>query len=153
NMYSAGDFFGYTEIFKDSKYLKNAQIIESSELILLPKKKFLQLVYNDSLIARQFMTLLSHSLYEKEENLLNMAYSPLRKKVAKGITKVIDKFKDVQKDGKPVIEISRQDLAHVVGSSPESMIRTLKQFKTEKLIDVLNKTIIVLNENKLRNLK
>jgi CRP-like cAMP-binding protein len=50
--------------------------------------------------------------------------------------------------------VSREDLAHVVGSSLESTIRTLKEFKTEKLIEVDdNGTIVVLDEQKIRNLR
>ena len=62
-----------------------------------------------------------------------------------------DKFKS-EKDGFASIEISRDDLAHVIGSAQESIIRTLKEFKTEKLIDVRDESIVVLNDQKLRTL-
>ena len=58
------------------------------------------------------------------------------------------------KNGKIIINISREDLAHVVGSSLESTIRTLKEFKTEKLIEVEDSgAIVVLDEQKIRNLR
>ena len=121
------------------------------QLILIPKVDFLQLISNDKLVAKQFISLLSHNIREKEEKLLNLEYNSLRKKVAIGIVEVMDKFKDTR-DGKPVVEISREDLANVIGSAQESMIRTLKEFRTEKLIDVVDGSILVLNENKLRHL-
>ncbi len=80
-----------------------------------------------------------------------MAYNSLRKKVAKGLVQISDKFKD-QDAGKPVIEISRENLAHVIGAAPESLIRTLSDFRAEKLVDIKQGKIIIMNENKLRNL-
>lgn len=151
NMYTQGDFFGYVNILEDVNYTETVQALDDSELILIPKVDFVQLISNDKLVAKQFISLLSHNIKEKEEKLLNLAYNSLRKKVAIGIVEVMDKFKD-KRDGKPVVEISREDLANVIGSAQESMIRTLKEFRTEKLIDVVDGNILVLNENKLRHL-
>ncbi len=151
NMYTQGEFFGYINILEDVNYTETVQVLDDAQLILIPKADFLQLISNDKLVAKQFIGLLSHNIREKEEKLLNLAYNSLRKKVAIGIVEVMDKFKDTR-DGKPVVEISREDLANVIGSAQESMIRTLKEFRTEKLIDVVDGSILVLNENKLRHL-
>lgn len=152
NMYTKGDFFGYIPVLEDMAYIESVQMLEDTELILIPKSNFLQIVHDDHQVAQQFIKLLSHNIRENEEKLLNLAYSSLRKKVAKGIIEVIDKFSE-KKDGKPVIEISREDLACVVGSAQESMIRILREFKGEQLIDTVEGNIYVLNENKLRHLK
>jgi CRP/FNR family cyclic AMP-dependent transcriptional regulator len=152
NMYTKGDFIGYTAILEDISYTETAQIIEDAELMLIPKSDFLQLIYNDRQVARQFISLLTHKVREKEERLLNLAYNSLRKKVATGIIEVMDKFKE-HKEGKLVVDISRDDLANVVGSAQESMIRTLKEFKTENLIEIKEGNIIVLNEKRLRHLQ
>lgn len=151
NMYTKGDFFGYTAVIEDINYIESVQVLEDAELMLIPKSDFLQLINNDRQVSLQFISMLSHNIREKEEKLLNLAYNSLRKKVAKGIITVIDKFKE-QKHGKPVIQISREDLANVVGAAQESMIRTLKEFKTENLIEIVDGSIYVLNENRLRNL-
>ena len=151
NIYTKGDFFGYISVLDGVNYTETVQVLDDCELMLIPKIDFMHLISNDKLIARQFINLLSHHVKEKEDQLLNLAYNSLRKKVANGIIVVIDKFKD-EKFGKPVIEISREDLANIVGSAQESMIRTLKEFKTEKLIDIIDGSIVVLNECKLRHL-
>ena len=151
NMYSKGDFFGFISVLEDVPYSETVQVLEDCELMLVPKADFLQLINNDRQVSKQFIKLLSHNIREKEDKLLNLAYNSLRKKVAKGIINVIDKFRD-EKNGHRVIEISREDLANVVGSAQESMIRTLKEFRDEKLIDIIDANIYILNENKLRNL-
>ena len=49
--------------------------------------------------------------------------------------------------------ISREDLANIVGTATESLIRTLSDFKEEKLIDIKEGKIFILNEKQLRSLK
>ncbi len=151
NMYGKGDFIGYTTILENTLYNETAQIIEEAELLLIPKKDFLQLINNNLQVANEFIGMLSHNVLAKDQKLLQLAYSSLRKKVATGIIEVIDKFKD-KRNGKPVIEISREDLANVVGAAQESLSRTLKEFKNEQLIDMFEGNIVVLNDTKLRHL-
>lgn len=152
NMYTKGDFVGYTAVLEEVPYPESISVLDDTELLLIPKADFLQLINTDRQVARKFIKLLSHNVVEKEEKLLNLAYDSLRKKVAKGIIDVVDKFKD-QKDGKPVVQISREDLANVIGSAQESMIRTLREFRMENLIDINDGSIYVLNETKLRHLQ
>lgn len=151
NMYTRGDFIGYAAVLENIPYSETVQVIDDAELILIPRDSFIEMINSDVNITKQFMEMLSHNLRIKEDKLLGMAYDTLRKKVASGIIEVADKFKN-QKDGINIIEISREDLAHVVGSAPESMIRTLKEFRDEKLIDIQNGAIVILNEQKLRSL-
>ena len=151
NMYGKGDFIGYTTILENTLYNETAQIIEEAELLLIPKKDFLQLINNNLQVANEFIGMLSHNVLAKDQKLLQLAYSSLRKKVATGIIEVIDKFKD-KRNGKPVIEISREDLANVVGAAQESLSRTLKEFKNEQRIDMFEGNIVVLNDTKLRHL-
>jgi CRP/FNR family transcriptional regulator, cyclic AMP receptor protein len=142
NIYGPGDFFGYTSILEETNYKEDA------ELMLIPRKDFLELINNDAAVARQFIRLLTHNVMEKEESLLNLAYSSLRKKVANGLIQVLTKFKD----GKGALEISRENLANIIGSATESLIRTLSDFKSEGLIDIKHGKIIIVDEKKLRNL-
>jgi CRP/FNR family transcriptional regulator, cyclic AMP receptor protein len=148
NIYGPGDFFGYTSILEETNYKDNAEILEDAELMLIPRKDFLELINNDATVARQFIRLLTHNIMEKEESLLNLAYSSLRKKVANGLIQVLTKFKD----GKGALEISRENLANIIGSATESLIRTLSDFKSEGLIDIKHGKIIIVDEKKLRNL-
>ena len=87
---------------------------------------------------------------EKKGRLLNLAYSWLRKRVGKALVDIVDKF-ELQEKTTP-IEISREDLAHYIGTATESLIRTLSDFKAEKLIDIKTGKVVVSNVDKLRNL-
>jgi CRP-like cAMP-binding protein len=75
----------------------------------------------------------------------------VRKRVAIGLLEVHSKFKTAP-NSNPSLEISREDLAQVVGTATESLIRTLSEFKGDKLIDIKEGKIRILEESKLRNL-
>ena len=150
-IFGPGDFVGYTALLEDTNYQDSLQVLEDAELIQIPRQEFLQLISNNTGIARQFIKLLARNVADTEENLLNLAYNSLRKKVANGLLQVLDKFRNGQ-DPAPTIGISRENLAHIIGSATESLTRTLSEFKHEKLIDIREGKIYLLNESKLRNL-
>lgn len=147
---SRGDFFGYAYILEEKCYNENAQVLEDAELMLIPKEDFITLISADPQVAKQFIKLITRNVLDKEESLLNLAYNSLRKKVAYQLIQLFDKFKS--ETGKNEINLSRETLAQTAGIATESLIRTLSDFKNEKLIDLQGASITILNENKLRNL-
>lgn len=151
SIHKDGDFMGYTALLEETPYADNAEAMEDSEVMMIPKADFYALLNTDAQVAKSFIKLLSHNLAEREEALLNLAYNSLRKRVAVGLLQVYDKFKKAPGD-KPKLEIPREDLAQVVGTATESLIRTLSDFKNEKLIEIKEGKIVVLDESKLKNL-
>jgi CRP/FNR family cyclic AMP-dependent transcriptional regulator len=150
-IHKEGDFIGYTALLEETAYADNAEAMEDAEIMLIPKADFYNLLNSDSQVAKRFIKLLSHNLVEREEALLNLAYNSLRKRVANGLIHVNEKFKKAPGD-KPKLEIPREDLAQVVGTATESLIRTLSDFKSEKLIEIKDGKISILDEGKLSNL-
>ncbi len=146
-----GDFFGYTALLEETTYKDNAEALEDSEVMLIPKTDFFNLINTDATISKKFIRLLSSNLAEKEEHLLQLAYNSVRKRVADGLLHVNDKYKKNPGD-KPRLEISRENLAQVVGTATESLIRVLSDFKSEKLIELQEGKIVIINEPKLKNL-
>jgi CRP-like cAMP-binding protein len=102
-------------------------------------------------IATRFIKLISRDVKEKEDRLLHLAYDSLRKRVAKGLVDIHQKF-NAQKSGQQPIDISREDIAQYVGTATESLIRTLSDFKSEKLIEIKDGKIRILQPEKLNNL-
>ena len=150
DLFSAGDFIGYTAIIEDKNYDDSAAILEDAEIMQIPKEEFLGMIFSDINIAAKFIRIVTQNVKEKEERLLSLAYSSLRKRVAKALVDIHEKF---NKDGaKNLIEFSREDIAQYVGTATESLIRTLSDFKSEKLIDIKSGKISIINLDKLKNL-
>ena len=150
DLYSDGDFVGYKALLEDSNYDDSAMVIEEAEIMQIAREDFLQMVYSDISIACKFIRIITQNVKEKEERLLNLAYSTLRKRVAKALIDIVGKF---SLEGKMhPIEISREDIAQYVGTATESLIRTLSDFKAEKRIEIKSGKIIIADADKLRNL-
>ncbi len=150
DLFSDGDFIGYPALIEDKNYDDSAVVLEDADIIQIPKDDFLQMIYGDINIAIKFIRIITQNVEEKEERLLNLAYSSLRKRVAKALVDIQAKF-NTTNTNKP-LEISREDFAHYVGTATESLIRTLSDFKAEKLIEIKEGKISVVNIDKLKNL-
>jgi CRP/FNR family transcriptional regulator, cyclic AMP receptor protein len=149
-LFSEGDFFGYNAILEGTSYKESAEAIEETEIIMIPKEEFEQLLSSNRVVMQKFIQLLARNVTEKEQQLLNLAYNSLRKKVAEALIMLFDKFGGRVSDFS--IDLSRENMATIAGTAKESLIRTLSDFKEEKLIDIKSGDIILLNQQKLRNL-
>jgi CheY-like chemotaxis protein len=145
DLYSEGEFLGYTALLEGGVYKETAEALENTELALIPKEDFDLLLSTDCMGSRQFAALLAKKMTEKNEQLLGLAYNSLRKKVAEALLSLCKKYD-------AGITISRGNLAAIAGTAPESLIRTLGDFKAEKLIDIKKGIIIIQNEKKLQEL-
>jgi CheY-like chemotaxis protein len=150
DLFSDGDFIGFPALIEDKPYDDSAVILEEAEVMMIPKDDFMQMIYGNMDVAAKFIRIITQNVKEKEERLLNLAYSSLRKRVAKALVDIQAKF-NAENPSKP-LEISREDFAHYVGTATESLIRTLSDFKSEKLIEIKEGKIVVVNADKLKNL-
>ncbi|MBA2614105.1 MAG: response regulator [Bacteroidetes bacterium] len=151
-LHNEGDFFGYLSLLKDEKYSSCATALEDSEIYMIPKEDFFSLIYKNAEVSRKFIEILSNNLLEKEKQLVQLAYNSVRKRVAEALVKLSDKYKK-EDDKKFSMNLSREDLANIVGTATESVIRTLSDFKEEKLIEISGSKISLLNYDKLAKMR
>ena len=151
DLFSPGDFLGYVALLEGAVYKDTAEALEETELAVIPGEDFEELVNNNKEVAQKFIRLLAKNVSTKENQLLSLAYNSLRKKVAEALILLQKKFQK-NKDENFSIDINRESLATIAGTATESLIRTLSDFRSEKLIDIQNGSIKILNEKKLANL-
>ncbi|MGV3629781.1 MAG: response regulator [Bacteroidota bacterium] len=150
-LHKEGDFFGYISLLKEEQYTNSATALEDSEVYMIPKEDFFTLIYKNAEVSRKFIEILSNNLSENEKQLVKLAYNSVRKRLAEALVKLSDKYKDGEE--KFSMNISREDLANMVGTATETVIRTLSDFKDEKFIEISGGTITILDYDKLSRLK
>lgn len=148
DLYNAGDFLGYVALLEGSAYKETAEAMEESEIAVIPREDFEELLNNHQEVAVQFIRMLARNVTTKEQQLLGLAYNSLRKKVAEALVNLFNKYNE-RREVPFSIDISRDNLATIAGTATESLIRTLGDFREEKLIDIKEGAIIILNEKKL----
>jgi CRP-like cAMP-binding protein len=151
SLHSEGDFFGFLALLKDEPYTHSAAALENSEICLIPKDEFFALLYRNADVAKKFISILAGSLSESEQVLIQLAYNSVRKRVAESLVRLSDKYHKGEEQFK--INMSREDLAQLVGTATESVIRVLSDFKNEGYVDVYGSNITILNYEKLAAMK
>ena len=148
-MYVADDYLGVNVVLMNEPYGDTATAIEDSLLCLIPKNQLDELMNLYPDVAREFVKLLSHNIKEKEEQLLQMAYHSVRKKMAETIVRLFHKNTEPLES----LKISREDLAALAGMASETVSRTLTDFKDEGLIERRGSTIALLDLGRLTKMK
>ena len=150
-LYTEGDFLGYVALLEGSVFKDTAEALEDTELAIIPKDEFEELLNRNTGVAKKFIQLLAKNVTEKEDHLLGLAYNSLRKKVAEALLMLQKKYSKEQ-DPAFTIDISRENLASIAGTATESLIRTLSDFRGEGLIEINSGHIKILNQKRLASL-
>ncbi len=146
DIFMDGDFVGYNDLIRDTKYAEGASALEDTDISLIPREDFVALLHANRDVASQLIKMLANNVTEKEEQLLNLAYHSVRKRVANAILLLSEKEGDAE------INILRDDLARIVGTAKESVIRMLTEFKEDGYIEINDGAIVLKNKHKLENL-
>ncbi len=146
NIYSKGDFFGYLPLLQGEKYHDNVATIDDCELRLIPIEDFTLLLFNNREFSAKFIKMLANQSEEIEKQLIEMAYSSVRKRVANALLKFSESKHTT------VMSILRDDIASLAGTAKETTIRTLSDFKQEGIIAIDDNKIELLKIDKLKNM-
>lgn len=148
-----GDLINFTEIITEMKFSSTSQALEDTTVLFLEKKIFQKLINTQNKTCDYFMQLLSKELSEAECKIADMAYKPVKARLADTLVELIKRYnKEDYNNNKVSILISRKDLAGYTGTAKETVNRLLSDFKKEKLISTSGTTINVLDLNGLKTI-
>jgi len=136
-------FIGNSPSLFDNALTDNAQAIENSKIIKIEKGEIRAILEKNPKIIIDLMEILSNNINESKEKMLQMAYSSVRGRVAKTIL-YLSKNNQLNK-----LDMSRTDLANLIGIAKETLIRTLTELKESNCINVTKNYIQVNNEREL----
>ncbi len=143
--YKEGEFFGFESIILNSTYNESAIAMETTEVYLIPKDELVSILAKDRDVSARLIKLMADNSFEKTQQLLDIAYGSVRRKVANALL-------SLEETQGTTINILRDDLAALAGTAKETVIRTLSDFKTEKIIDIKDHLIYLLDKSKLVNM-
>ncbi len=149
-IHKEGSFLGYIPLLEDKPYNENAEALTETELSAIPKIDFLSMVYSQKAVAQKFLKLLSCNLEEMENRLLDIAYQSVRQRVAGALLRLIKEYS--QQGGAILITIARRDISSIIGTTTESLNRTLADFKDERLIEITSDGLKILDKQRLQRI-
>lgn len=144
-----GDILGYRSLISGEMYTASASIIEDSIICFIPKKTFFDLLQTNSDLSTRMMKLLSNDLKSAEKRITGLAQKPVRERMAETIL-MLKEFYGLDNEKHTIkANLSREDIANIVGTATETAIRVLSEFKSEKMINLMGKKIQIINNDAL----
>ncbi len=146
----AGDFLGYRALLSEEFYGASATVLEPAAVCFIPKSDFLTILHRNPAFFQKLMKTVCHELGIMEEKLAQIAQKSVRERLA-GTILMLKETYGMEGDGSEVIDIllSREDLANIVGTATETVIRLLSEFKSDGMIALEGKRIKVIDQNRL----
>jgi CRP-like cAMP-binding protein len=147
---NAGELIGYHAVLALERFPDSASALEESVISFIPKEDFLAVLDQSLDLSRRLLKTLSHEFAVLTNNISIFAQRPVRERLAITLIILREKFKNDTAQDQPIaINVSREDIASMAGTTRENVVRLLRQFKDEKIIETKGRKIWVLDIKKL----
>ncbi|RYZ51876.1 MAG: Crp/Fnr family transcriptional regulator, partial [Sphingobacteriales bacterium] len=141
---NTGELLGYHSILGEDRYPDSAAAIEESRIAFIPKEDFLATLEKSEVLSKRLLKTLSHEFAVLANSLTLFAQKSVRERLALQLIVLREKYKVNFQPGMPVeINMSRSDLASLVGTVRENVVRILGEFKEEAILETRGRKIIV----------
>ena len=145
----AGDLLGYRALLSQDKYSASAVAIEDSGVCFVPKELFMGILQKDGMLSMEIMKLLSDDLRKAELSITHLAQKPVRERLAEALLFIKETYGFEDDNATLNLKLSREELANLVGTATETVIRLLSDFKSDNIISLEGKKIKVISMHKL----
>lgn len=149
-IYTDDQYFGIPSLLLNEPHAETAEAMEDTSICMLPKELMEDLLGRYPEIGRQFIKILSNNLLDREQQLLQLAYFSVRKRLAEVLIRLC---KQEQSDNTLNLKVSRDNLAALAGMATETVSRILSDFKSENIIERKGSQIHILNLQMLQEMK
>ncbi len=130
-----GQSFGEPPLLIDERYPSSALAFQDTEVVRIPKEKFLKILEEKPQIQKEFLVLMARRIHNKATTSKDI----INQKADFRIKAFLDSYKKTRE--KELIPFTRQEIANFTGLRVETVIRTIKNMSKKKQIDIVNHKI------------
>jgi len=145
------EILGYRSVLSEEPACHTSAVIEDSNVCYIPRDCLHHLVKTNGNFALDLLQIACRELEESHSLITDIAQKSVKERLAELLLTLKNKF-GVNENGQINIVLSREELANVVGTATESVIRILSEFKADRLIDIHGKKITLLHEKALEKI-
>lgn len=147
---SGGDILGYKAMLSDENYPVSAETLEQCNICFIPKSNFIGILEQSPDLYQRLLKTVCHEMGIMTERITNLAQKSVRERLALTLVMLNDTYGlDAMDNGAVTINLTREDLANIVGTATETLIRLLHDFKEEKLVATEGRKIKILDPRQL----
>jgi CRP-like cAMP-binding protein len=148
---SEGELLGYAAFLGEERYPDSAASLTDASIGFISREKLVRLFEQHSELSKMLMKSISHEFGVLVNFIATFTQKTVRERVALTLLILHEKFKEKINDEDDEVQIilTRKDLANMVGTAVETLVRLLHDFKDEQLITTKGRKIIVIDKHKL----
>ncbi len=147
-----GDVFAEACLFGDVPYPASAEAVDDTDIIMIKNKEFLELLETIPQVAIEIIRVMSGRLIMVSRQIENLALKDAYGKAASLIMQMLRSQGNAIKNGEVLItNLSRQEMANMVGLTRETFTRALSKLKQDGAIEIDRENIKIVDADKLKN--
>ncbi|EKT3957374.1 Crp/Fnr family transcriptional regulator [Flavobacterium psychrophilum] len=143
-----GELLGQRSMISDEVANLSAVALEDMEVCFIPKAEILGFFNHNNDFSMDVMKNICIDLKDADEHMVSMAQKTVKERLAEILLYLEDTF-GKNEDQSLRIQLSREELAGMVGTATESCIRLLSEFNKDNLIHIIGKKITILQRSAL----
>jgi CRP-like cAMP-binding protein len=143
-----GDIIAYRSVLSNETACTSARVIEDCQVCFIPSDILISLVKTNSTFALELLKLACEELGEANSYITDIAQKTVRERLAEILLLLVDDF-GLDDQNYLKISLTREELANIVGTATESVIRLLSEFKSDKLVELNGRRIRILDKKGL----
>lgn len=145
------EILNYADMLCNRRYSNTGKTLEDTSLKFISKQQFWNVMQKQQFLFEQFMQQISKDMRYIEQNNVDLAYTPVRGRLASALLYLDRKF-NTNMPGLHYISITRTDLAGFIGTVKETANRLLSEFREEHLIQTEGSRINILDPEGLKKI-
>jgi CRP-like cAMP-binding protein len=146
-----GELLGQRSMISDEPVNLTAIAMEDMQVCFVPKAEVMGFFNENNKFSMNVMQTICGDLKEADDHMVSLAQKNVKERLAETLLYLEDTF-GKNKDGSVYIQLTREDLAGIIGTATESCIRLLSEFNKLGLISLESKKITILDRAKLKRL-
>ena len=146
-----GELLGQRSLISEEAANLSAVAIEDMQVCFIPKAEVLKFFNENNQFSLNMMKSVCSDLREADDHMVDMAQKTVKQRLAHTLLHLEKDF-GTNEDGSLKIQLSREEIAGMIGTATESCIRLLSEFNKEGLIELSGKKIILVNKNMLQKM-
>jgi len=146
-----GDIIAYRSVLSNELACTSAKVIEDCQVCFIPSEILVSFIKTNPAYALELLKLACHELGEANSFITDIAQKTVRERLAEVLLFLVNDF-GIDNDQFLNISLTREELANIVGTATESVIRLLSEFKSDKLVELNGRKIKILNTKGLEKI-
>ena len=146
-----GELLGQRSMISDEPVNLSAVALEDMQVCFIPKSEVMGYFDKNNQFSMNVMKSICGDLKEADDHMVNLAQKTVKERLAETLLYLCDTF-GKNEDSSLKVQLSRDELASIIGTATESCIRLLSDFKKLGLIELTGKKIVLKDINALKKL-